>query len=286
MKLEDVKSMWFGCHICGTGNMTYTYIHRDLFGYYPCYDCWQEYIKKTDYHWDISRLFFSMMDDAGYANSYEKYEEYEFIRADLGRRFLRRIRNDNGIIEPPAICSKCRRIKPLFDMARRDAPLRLSNGIIHAGFVCFECYYHEHLPTAIYCVICKSHKRHLDNRFVRNICLSCGAIIDHDEKIQEKRYAQYEESLKWRFLDVSDIYCRYLLKRSGIVDPTLGEIGFKREQIVYRRLLKKLKKWRAEHESDSDVISGEQREDEAVDEVYRGREETGHGGSSGLSTGM
>lgn len=57
-----------------------------------------------------------------------------------------------------------------------------------------------------------------------------------------------------------------------------------RYRIIVKRTLKKLKHLirEVENESDRDVISGEQHKDEAVDEVYRGCEEAGHGGDRGL----
>jgi len=48
---------------------------------------------------------------------------------------------------------------------------------------------------------------------------------------------------------------------------TLEEIEIVRQRMIAKRTLKQLKEWRKEHESDRDVISGEQRKDETVNEV-------------------
>jgi len=83
-----------------------------------------------------------------------------------------------------------------------------------------------------------------------------------------------------------DNYVRILLRRQAQVEIIPETIELKRQQIIMKRTLKQLKEWRKEHESDRDVISGKQRKDEAVNEINRGREETGYGGDSGLPAGM
>lgn len=79
------------------------------------------------------------------------------------------------------------------------------------------------------------------------------------------------------------LYQAYNVKSSEATPET---IELKRQQIMAKRTLKKLKEWRAKHESDRNVISGEQREDETVNEVNRGCEETGHGCDCSVSAGM
>ena len=86
-------------------------------------------------------------------------------------------------------------------------------------------------------------------------------------------------------VEIRDSYLISNMKRDGI--PITPEtIELKRQQVIAKRTLKQLKEWRKEHESDRDVISGKQRKDEAVNEINRGREETGYGGDSGLPAGM
>ena len=55
--------------------------------------------------------------------------------------------------------------------------------------------------------------------------------------------------------------------RVSFPNPSPETIELKRQQIIMKRTLKQLKEWRKEHESDRDVISGEQRENETVNEV-------------------
>jgi hypothetical protein len=98
--------------------------------------------------------------------------------------------------------------------------------------------------------------------------------------IQELRKRGREDNMR-----LPDYRIVVHLKRTySEITPELIEVT--RQRIIMKRTLKQLKEWRKEHESDRDVISGKQRKDETVNEVYRGREETGYGGDSGLPAGM
>jgi hypothetical protein len=105
------------------------------------------------------------------------------------------------------------------------------------------------------------------------------------EKYPDRRKKGARDFQRRARVYLSDTYVSYVAKKSGnIVSPETIEL--KRQQIIAKRTLKQLKEWRAKHESDRDVISGKQRKDEAVNEINRGREETGHGGDSGLPAGV
>jgi len=107
---------------------------------------------------------------------------------------------------------------------------------------------------------------------------------NNPEKRRESLKKSAERNPKTEEQKLRDqIFC--WARRNGI-DMSIDLLKIKRQQIIMKRTLKQLKEWRKEHESDRDVISGKQRKDEAVNEVNRGREETGHGGDSGLPAGM
>ena len=105
-------------------------------------------------------------------------------------------------------------------------------------------------------------------------------------KSHYKKYCENKKRNAGKSVDnLKDRYIRGILNKLGSA-ITPETIELKRQQIIMKRTLKQLKEWRKEHESDRDVISGEQREDETVNEINRGREETGYGGDSGLPAGM
>jgi len=239
------KSMWSGCHICGAGNPRYTYVHIDLFGYYPCYDCWQKYMKQNNFYWDVGSLFDNLYERSGHCRlGYENFVDSNILRDEFGRRLLRQIRNENGIYEPLAYCASCKSIKPLFDMAyKEDERLFLRNNILHYGFVCFECSYYKHHPAKT-CIICKRKKHALNNSFVNNVCYSCGEIHDYNERIRENKKILYEEEKiraeEFTWMKVSNKYCEHLLKLKNIV-INQSNIELKRQQLILFRSIKKLK---------------------------------------------
>jgi hypothetical protein len=148
------------------------------------------------------------------------------------------------------------------------------------------------------CVRCNTYKnkkdfnKRSDRGWYKSFCKQC-------EKKWKREYDEYYKNTPAykanrarsmsRRLDqirnIDDQYVRKRLRDEGLIITPMS-IELKRIQLQAKRTLKQLKEWRKEHESDRDVISGEQCEDEAVDEVYRGGEEAGHGGNSGLSAGV
>ena len=90
---------------------------------------------------------------------------------------------------------------------------------------------------------------------------------------------------------VSDNYVKKILLacyglKAGDIGVTGPLIEIKRQQVIARRTLRQLKQWRKEYESNRDVISGKQYQDEAVDEITGGSEQAGHGCGCGLPAGM
>ena len=118
----------------------------------------------------------------------------------------------------------------------------------------------------------------------------CHPDVHAERRLNAKLYHpewQKKSSKNSKAKAVSQLLDHYLIsnmKRDGCV-INAGTIELKRQQIIAKRTLKQLKHLirEVENESDRDVISGEQHKDEAVDEVYRGCEEAGHGGDCGLS---
>lgn len=124
-------------------------------------------------------------------------------------------------------------------------------------------------------------------------CIKCGSEKPISEFIKDKTYASgvtavckrcVADERKRECRDLADSYIKSRLRYDQLA-ITKDTIEFKRQSIVAKRTLKELKHLirEVENESDRNVISGEQHKDEAVDEVYRGSEEAGHGGDCGLS---
>lgn len=130
-------------------------------------------------------------------------------------------------------------------------------------------------------------------------CMHCGEDIKRKPSQVKKSKHQFcspECEWKWMYkggskaarVELRDTYIRTCLQSIGFNRREIAPetIELKRQQIIMKRTLKQLKDWRKEHESDRDVISGEQREDETVNEVNRRGEETGHGCDCSVSAGM
>lgn len=148
------------------------------------------------------------------------------------------------------------------------------------------------------CVRCNTYKdkKDFDKRsgrsYYKSFCKQCDKKWRQEYNEYYKNTPTYKANKareRSRRLDqirnVDDQYVRKRLRDEGLIITTMS-IELKRIQLQAKRTLKQLKEWRKEHESDRDVISGEQREDETVDEVYRGCKEAGHGSDRCLPAGV
>jgi transposase len=167
-------------------------------------------------------------------------------------------------------------------------------------FLCKKCK--EYMVRDRFSINFATHKGRRYGPYMSSWCSRCKKEQDDThggaERRREWRYAKlksdpvYVKECKRRYQsnackELRDWYIRKRIKgRSALSEITPVIIELTRQQIEMKRTLKQLKKWRAEHESDRDVISGEQCKDEAVDEIHRGCEEAGHGSNFGLSAGM
>ena len=263
-ELEIANRLLYGCHICGTGEPTWSYARYSIYGYFPCRECYNQHRYWEDH--DESSLFYHLaapyMDSVG--GNY-----FEFLHDKFCREQFRKARNEKGIYEPTAYCDGCKKVLPLFDMQRYGGKLKIVNGVLHGGFRCFECrFYERHVKrTCFYChreiYLPRNEFRSDFFQFYR--CTSCENIHTFDRKIRDRRDA---ERRALQAIESLRHYVKRLLVNAGTEDPDEEMIDIKLAQLTMKRTLKQFNQWRKENESNHTDVSGKQRADETD---YEGR---------------
>jgi len=260
-ELDIVCKLLHGCHICGTGEITYSHSRNcNIYGYHPCRVCYNEY--RSHVYQDESALFYNL--SRYYQNSID-IEYYIFLHDQFCREQLRKIRNGKGIYEPNAYCNSCKKVLPLFDIGMFYGKYKIKHGVVHGNFTCFECLFYERNIERV-CFTCGRfgylhHYQSDKNTSSIYICNSCQEIFKFDRKIKAERKIKLYEL---RALERLHNYARYLLRRSGIENPDDQVTEMKVIQLTMKRTVKQYKKWRKENESDHTDVHGKQ----CSDEVY------------------
>lgn len=128
------------------------------------------------------------------------------------------------------------------------------------------------IQIEVTCPICGNKRMCFDN--VRSfkarktdICERCNGVI-HNRVSSKKPNARLKDRLRCRdrYANLTDTYVRTLLKPNGCNEPTDEMIELKRQSMIIKRELRKLKKWRKENDPTITDVPRVEHQDETFDE--------------------
>lgn len=247
LNYEKFKTLWHGCHICGTEETPNRY-YLGYGGYAQCKKCSDRF--QSNYGtWS----FFDYL-TRDYKDSIHDY--YKFLLDEFYREQFRKIRIEEGKEEPMAFCKSCKKIKPLFDMQRADYNIKkfkIKNGIIHFEFCCFECVYDMNYKTLIcrdcgkYFLVNKDyyHKRIISGGGLYDFCDSCMNIYRYEKQIKERNLLIWNEERKIRNeIEIVNRSARRWFLKHNVDEPSEEMLEMKVSQINHKKTLRQFKQWR------------------------------------------
>lgn len=246
------RKLFYGCRVCGIGIMIYRSTE-------VCQTC---YNNNSAWGYDTGTLFAAHDKIPEDQRSSMKLElEHERLKID----FYRKKRTEAGIVEPEITCCKCKKRIPFFNF-----PMQWISGeddVFFTHLTCMDCL---HEKKKLKCFFCKTyrepdlfplHSRRAGDYLFCNIC-------------KAKKIAEHAEYLALKEETVSDKLCMVWLKKNGILINE-DSIEMRRQFILMKRKIAKLKKWRAENEPNYNDVDGKQCDHEKVIKGNRGRRKTG-----------
>lgn len=124
-RVKKIYEIRIGCEVCGTGKPRWTYNSTGLFGLHACYDCYQQrtYAMEREIEEKCASL---VTKQCGNDFTYKYCIAFENAK----RKYLRLLRENNGVIDPVVRCPRCKIVQSIFEFDKGffyPLPCRMDN---------------------------------------------------------------------------------------------------------------------------------------------------------------